>query len=82
MKKNSTDDNEKPTIVCYRPFIVMLFFIFKKVGQWPNILHYDWDFLNCKNNTNCSPLLKMKYNSWMEVTLNIYKALSFPSQFL
>lgn len=31
-KKKSTDDNGKPTNVCYRPFIVVFFFIFKKVG--------------------------------------------------
>lgn len=32
-KKNFTDDNEKPTTVCYRPYMVVLF-TFKKVGQW------------------------------------------------
>ena len=32
-KKKSTDDNEKPSIVCYRPLIVVLFLTFRKVGQ-------------------------------------------------
>lgn len=32
-KKKSTNDNEKPSSECYRPFIVVIFFIFKKVGQ-------------------------------------------------
>lgn len=35
MTNNSTDDNEKPTMVCYRHLTVELFFIFEKVGQWP-----------------------------------------------
>lgn len=29
-KKKSTDDNEKTSIVCYRPLTVVLFFSFKK----------------------------------------------------
>lgn len=29
-KKNSTVNNEKPSLVCYRPFMVVLFFTFKK----------------------------------------------------
>lgn len=35
MTNNSTDDNEKPTMLCYRHLTVELFFIFQKVGQWP-----------------------------------------------
>lgn len=31
MEKKSTDDNGKPSIVCYRPIIGVLFFTFKKV---------------------------------------------------
>lgn len=34
-QKYNTDDNEKPSLLCYRPFIVVLVFTFKKVGQWP-----------------------------------------------
>lgn len=30
-KKNSTNDNEKPSSICFRPLIVMLFFNFKNV---------------------------------------------------
>lgn len=36
MKNNSTDDNVKPTIVCYRPQDELhgyVFFSFKEVGQ-------------------------------------------------
>lgn len=33
-KKKSTDD-EKPSIVCYKPFILVLFFTFNKVVQCP-----------------------------------------------
>lgn len=29
-KKNFTDDNVKPYIVCYRPFVAVLFFTLKK----------------------------------------------------
>lgn len=32
--KKSSDNNEKPSIVYYRPFMVVLFFIFKNEGQW------------------------------------------------
>lgn len=32
-KKKFTDDNVKPHIVCYRPFVAVLFFTLKKVGQ-------------------------------------------------
>lgn len=28
-KKNPTVNNEKPSLVCYRPFMVVLFFTFK-----------------------------------------------------
>lgn len=64
MRKKSTDDNERPSIVSYRPLNVVFYFsISKKVGQWPTfelmvsenslkMLHYEWDFLNCKNITN------------------------------
>lgn len=31
MKKQSTNDNEKPSSECYRPFIVVIFFSFKNV---------------------------------------------------
>lgn len=32
-EKNSTDDDEEPSVVCYRPFIVQYYiFHFQKVG--------------------------------------------------
>lgn len=34
MKKKSTDDDEKPSFVFYRPLIVVLFFTLMKVGKW------------------------------------------------
>lgn len=61
-EKKSTDDNERPSIVSYRPLIVVFYFsLSKNVGQWhtfwvknslKKMLHYEWDFLNCKNTAN------------------------------
>lgn len=35
--KKSTDNNENPSFVCYRPFMVVLFFTFKKYVNNLNI---------------------------------------------
>lgn len=34
-KKKFTDNKEKPSIVYHRTLMVVLFFTFKKVGEWP-----------------------------------------------
>lgn len=40
-EKKPTDDNAKPSIVCYRSSIVVLLFTFKKLGQLPTFLVND-----------------------------------------
>lgn len=37
-EKKSSDDYEQPSIIYYRPCIVVFFFTFKKVGQSPSFL--------------------------------------------
>lgn len=46
MKNNSSDGNEKPSIVCYSPLIEVLFFTCKNESQWPTFWVYGhWIFL-------------------------------------
>lgn len=49
-EKKSTEDNEKQSIVCYIPLIVVLFFTFKKSrsittlwARWP-LIFFGWNY--------------------------------------
>lgn len=40
-------------------------------------LHYNCDFFNCENSSDCLTLLKIEYSLWIAVALNRCKALCF-----
>lgn len=46
MQKDSTDDNEKPSIACYRKLIVMLFFSRHSSGSRAKVLLTTYGLFN------------------------------------
>lgn len=71
-KINSTDDIEKPFIVCYKPLITVLFFTFTNtnVGQRLELMAFKYIFWKMKKNSSKFYAMIKSFLHFEHITIN------------